>query len=141
MADQRHPGLRAAQVGFEPGQARVIEVVGRLVKQQDVGLREQHRRQRQPGLLPAGQLRRPAVQQPRRQPQVGRHPRGALEQVRAAQREPALQRLGVGVVGSPVAAGQRLGGLIQLGLRRRHARAPGQVPGQRLARPDVGFLG
>ena len=141
VADQRDAGPAAPQVGLEPGQAVVVEVVGRLVEEQDVGLGQQHGGQREPGLLTAGQLGRAAAEQPGGQPQVGGHLARALGQVGAAQREPALQRLGVGVVGAPVAAGQRLGGGVERLLGGGHAGAPGQVLGQRLAGPDVRLLG
>ena len=55
MAGEQHdPG----QVQQEPGQhldGVVVEVVGRLVEQQASGPRGHHRRERQPGALPAGQ--------------------------------------------------------------------------------------
>jgi hypothetical protein len=45
----------------QPGDAVDVEVVGRLVEQQDVGLVDENRRQRDPAQLPAGQLVRARV--------------------------------------------------------------------------------
>ncbi len=44
------------QVALQPGDAFGVEVVGRLVEQQDVGLRQQQARQRHAALLAARQL-------------------------------------------------------------------------------------
>ncbi len=51
-------GVRIARdVLFEPQRRFEIEIVGRLVEQQEIGLGEQHRRQRHPHAPAAGELR------------------------------------------------------------------------------------
>ena len=62
VADQYQAAAIEAQVAFEPQRGFEIEVVGRLVEQQQVGLGEQYRRQCHPHPPPAGQLvERPAL--------------------------------------------------------------------------------
>ena len=55
-------GVRIARdVLFEPQRGFEIEIVGRLVEQQEIGLGEQHRRQRHPHAPAAGELRAGAL--------------------------------------------------------------------------------
>ena len=72
-------------------QAVEVEVVGRLVEQEDVVAAEQQRRHAGPGRLAAGQRGHRLVEVDR-QAEVGGHLLGALVQVGAAEGEPALQR-------------------------------------------------
>ena len=55
VADQHDPGARAGQLALQPFDAGEVEVVGRLVEQQDVGQRSQRPRQRGAACLSAGQ--------------------------------------------------------------------------------------
>ena len=72
VADQGQPGPAAAQVRLEQGQSGVVEVVGRLVEQQDVRLGQQYRGQAEPRLLAARQLGCVPVQEVVRQGQARR---------------------------------------------------------------------
>ena len=56
MADDENRRLAGLQIVGEPQHAFEVEIVGRLVEQQKVGLREQHRRERDPHAPPAGKL-------------------------------------------------------------------------------------
>ena len=67
MRDGDHGAGKLLQELLEPLDALGIEVVGRLVEQQHVGLRQQQPAQRDAALLAAGQLADLRV--PRRQPQ------------------------------------------------------------------------
>ena len=57
MRDQQHGALEAAQPFFQPGQHRQIEMIGRLIQQQQRRRIQQHLRQTQPCLLSAAQCR------------------------------------------------------------------------------------
>ena len=72
-----------------------VEVVGRLVEQQDVVLAEQHGGQAGPGQLAAGEGGGRAVESGLGQPEPGDHRGRAAVEVGAAEGEPALQRHGV----------------------------------------------
>ena len=56
VADDQHGVRVAREEGLEPDRALEVEVVGRLVEQQHVGPREQHRGQRHPHPPAAGEL-------------------------------------------------------------------------------------
>ena len=58
MADQHDAGAQAGQLLFQPFDAGKIEMVGRLVQQQDVGFRRQHAGQSGAPRLAAGQVAR-----------------------------------------------------------------------------------
>ncbi len=62
MADQRQPGLAGRQARLQHGEPGVVEVVGRLVEQQDVGLGQEHGGETEPCLLPARQFGHVPVQ-------------------------------------------------------------------------------
>ena len=57
MADHDHGARIARQVILEPERAFEIEIVGRLVEQQEIGLREQNRRERDAHAPAAGEFR------------------------------------------------------------------------------------
>ena len=132
VADHHRRGAQPGDEPLQPLQPVQVQVVGRLVEQQHVVAGEQQRGQPGPGRLPAGQRGHRRVQ--RRRP--GRRRRrltGPLVQVGAAEREPALQRGGVGVVGARLARAERLGGGVHGLLGGGHPGAPGQELGHRLA--------
>ena len=58
MADDDQRGAAAIQFAFQPFDGRKIEMVGRLVQQQDIGRGRQHPRQRRAAGLAAGNMRR-----------------------------------------------------------------------------------
>ena len=81
VADDEHGVRVACEEALEPDRALEVEVVGRLVEQQHVGPREQHRRQRHPhppaaGEVGAGALLRRGVEaeaaEDRGRPRLGR---------------------------------------------------------------------
>ena len=93
-----------------------------------------------PGGLPAGERRHRRVQVDR-QPEVRGDGVGALVQVGAAEREPALQRGGVRVVGAraaPSASASVAASSVRL--RVGDAGAPGEERADRLAGPALGLL-
>ena len=53
--------MATAQVLLEPLQGAQVQVVGRLVEEQEFGIREKQPGQRRAGLLAAGEIRRRAV--------------------------------------------------------------------------------
>ena len=58
MADQHDAGAHAGQLALQPLDAGQVEVIGRLVEQQDVGRRSQRAGQRRAACFAAGQRRR-----------------------------------------------------------------------------------
>ena len=125
---------------LQPRQAVEVEVVGRLVEQQDVEAREQDRGQRRARGLAAGERRGLQVEQRGIQPEVAQDRLRALLQVGAAEREPRLERVGVAVRG----AGRVRRQLVRGGLHARvgggDAGAPREVVVQPLAGRAVGLL-
>ena len=75
-----------------------------------------------------------------REPEVVGHGAEPRLEVGAAEREPAFQRLGVGVVGPVVARAERVGGLVERDLRRRHAGPPPEVVAHGLAVETLDLL-
>ncbi len=61
MRDDQRRAAPLAQVAFQPFHRLDIQVVGRLVQDQQVGVGEQQARQHRPRALPAGKLRDGAV--------------------------------------------------------------------------------
>jgi hypothetical protein len=128
------PADRPEHEPLEPLEAGEVEVVGRLVEQEDVVARQQHRGERGPRRLPARQVHRLGVEQVGRQPEVDADLLGAHVEVGAAEVEPALECLAV--VGSVRALGQRDGRGVEVGLRlatpvRRARNADSTSPGLR----------
>ena len=56
MADQHQRRARRLEFVFEPLDAGDIEMVGRLVEQQDIGLGREHARQRRAALFAARKM-------------------------------------------------------------------------------------
>src|SRR5262249_30408973 len=61
VADQDQRAAAAVEFAFQPFDGRQIEMVGRLIQQQDVGRGRQHARQRRAARLAAGEIRRVLV--------------------------------------------------------------------------------
>ncbi len=117
MRDDDERRLRLGDEALEPLQAGEVEVVRRLVEQEDVEAGEQDRREAGPRLLATGERLERAVELDV-EPEVGADPGGARLEVGTAQRDEA-----VGVV-----------------LGRSHARPAQEVAAQRLARQRVELL-
>ena len=58
VADEHDGGAEASQLGLEPFDRRQVEVIGRLVQEQDVRLRREHPRERGAPGFAAGEIRR-----------------------------------------------------------------------------------
>ena len=136
-----HGAARAlGDEALQPLQAVEVEVVGRLVEQQDVEAREQDRRERGAGGLPAGERGRLQREQRRVEPEVAQHRLGARLEVGAAEREPALERVGVGVRGAGLLGRHRVGRLVHERVGGRDAGAAREVVVDALAGSAVGLL-
>ena len=89
-------GRRAVDEPLELVEPREVEVVGGLVEQQHVLLRQQDRRERRPRGLPTAEVADGDVEPVGRQPDLGEHRAGAGIEVVATEREVVLERLAVG---------------------------------------------
>ena len=118
MRDDHRAARALGDEALEPLEAVEVEVVGRLVEEQDVEAREQDRRQRGAGGLAAGERDGLEVEQRGIEAEVAQDRLGARLEVGAAELEPGLERLGVAVGGARGVRGQ-------LGGRGLHARVGG----------------
>ena len=122
----RDAALEAVQEALEPVEAVEVEVVRRLVEEEQVVAGEEDRCQRRASDLAPRQRRRLLLERDGKAELGADGPRPRLE-VGSAQREVALERRSVGVW-TPIA-----GVALDVCLCRRDAGAPGQVREQRLA--------
>ena len=141
MAHQDHRGVEPGHPALDPVEPVEIEVVGRLVEQEDVEPGEQQGGQARSGGLPAGQRRRRFVEQPGRQPEVRPHLADAGVEVGAAQAEPTVEGGGVVVVGTGPVGGERSCGRVEVAVGGRHARPAGEVGAHGLGRRAGRLLG
>ncbi len=139
MADDDRPGRQPGHERLQPLQPVEVEVVGRLVEQEDVEPAEQQGGEPGPGGLAAGEPghRRCQVD---REPQVGGGRVGPLGEVGAAERQPAFQRVGVGVGRARLVVGQRPGRRVHPAGRRGDAGPPGEEVQHDLARAPLRLL-
>ena len=96
----RHDDDRARGLVHEllqPVETGEVQVVGRLVEQQDVEAAEQDRRERGARRLPAREHRDLDVEPVGGQAEIGAHRADARVEVVAAEREELLERVGVGL--------------------------------------------
>ena len=61
MGDEQHAALEGTNAFFQPFNRRQIEVIGRFVEQQDVGLADQRARQAHAALPAARELGQPTI--------------------------------------------------------------------------------
>ncbi|CAM5731832.1 hypothetical protein STENM223S_02795 [Streptomyces tendae] len=139
VADDDGPGAQAAHEPFEAFEAVQVEVVGRLVEQEDVVAGQQQRGESRAGGLAAGQGGHRLVEADV-QAEDGGDLLGAFVEVGAAEREPPLQGGGVGVVRAGRAVDQALGGLVHGVLGLGDAGAAGQEGAHGLAGPPLRLL-
>ena len=125
---------------LQPGQAVEVEVVRRLVEQQDVEAGEQDRGQRRARGLAAGERHGLQVEQGGVQPEVAQDRLGARLEVGAAEREPGLERLGVAVLGARRVRREVVRGRLHARAGLGDAGAPREVVVQPLAGRAVGLL-
>lgn len=90
MADDDRPGAQTLYEGLQAVEAVQVEVVGRLVQQEDVVAGQQQRGEPGAGRLTAGERGHRQVQSDGQAERVGDLV-GAFVQVRAAEGEPALK--------------------------------------------------
>ena len=127
MGDDHGAAGALGDEALQPGEAVEVEVVGRLVEQQDVEAREQDRRERGARRLAAGQRGGLQVEQRRVEPEVAQDGLGARLEVGAAEREPALERVGVAVRGAGRVGRHRGGRLVHARVGGRDAGAAREV--------------
>ncbi len=99
MADQRDAGRRAGDEPLQPRQAVEVEIVGRLVEQEHVEAREEQRGQADPAASPPDSVVIGWLEQPLGQTELGPHLGRSACQVGSTERQPAIERGGVAVVG------------------------------------------
>lgn len=116
MADQYGAGPQAGDELLQLLQTVEVEVVGRLVEQEDVVAAEQQGGEPGAGRLAARQRVHLQVEADAEAERGGRL-LGAFLQIGAAEREPALQAGRVGVVGAGCLVDEGLGGGVEFGLR------------------------
>ena len=133
------PRARAGDEALEPVEPLEVEVVGRLVEQEDVEAGEQDCGQSGARGLAPGQRHHRQLQPLRRKPDVraGR-PRAGVQVVPAERQEP-LERLRVRGDHGRLAV-EPFGQRIEVRLRLGNARAPREVSEQGLVRPALGLL-
>ena len=101
MRHDQHGISEPGQKLFEPAQAVEVQVVGGLVQDQEVGVREKGTGQRRPRALSPACDRSRSVQDVRRQPDSLGHPLHPVLVVLAAEGLVLLQELGVPCLDSP----------------------------------------
>ena len=95
VAHQHHTTTKFADELLESREAVEVEIVGRLIEQDDVESRQHQCRQSHPRRLPTRQGGHQRRLRPHRigvEPQVGQHGRQPLVEVRGAGSEPVIQR-------------------------------------------------
>ena len=133
------PARRAFHEALELIEAGQVEVVGRLVEQQDVVAGQQQRREADPRRLAAGQPGHEGVES-HTGGDLGDHFLGPLVQVGPAEGEPVLERVPVALVGAVPPGGQLLGRLVEGPLRDGHTGAPSERGQHRLPRTPLVLL-
>lgn len=125
MADDDRAGAQPCDESLQPFQAVQVEVVRRLVEQEDVVPGEQQRSETGAGRLASGEGGHRLVE-PDGQTEGSGHFVGALVQVGAAEIEPAFERGGVRVVRAGGPVDEALGGFLHGALGGGDARTAGQ---------------
>ena len=138
VGDHHDAAGKVAQEALEPSEPLQVEVVRRLVQEEDVEPGQQDRPERRPARFTTGELRDGPIE-PGAEAELAANGSGPRFEVAAAEPQEALERLGVApdlvrVFGEP------FGQPVELGLRRRDACAPREVAKQRLAGCEVPLL-
>ena len=100
VTDQHHPATKIPDELLQPGESVEIQIVGRLIEQDNVEPRQHQGGQSDPRRLAAGQRghrRRLRPDRSRVQAQIGQHGRQPFVEVRRAAGQPVVQRRGVGI--------------------------------------------
>ena len=138
MRDEDDTGREVVEEPLEPREAGEVEVVGRLVEQEDVEARQQDSRQRGAGRLAAGEARHLALGA-RAEPDVAQDGAGARLEVLAAEREEAVEGIAVGD-GELGLLAEPARQLVHRVLRGADAGAPSEVGEHRLALAGLRLL-
>ena len=133
VGDDDHRADQSCHEALEPIEA------GEVVEQEDVEAREEDRGERRACGLAARERLDRLVRRLRGEADLRENGAGPRPQVVAAEGEEALERLGVGVDARRVVVHLR-GQPVEVGAGRGHARPPGEVGDQRLARAGVRLL-
>ena len=141
MADQDGSGPQAPHEPFQDLQPGDVQIVGRLVEQEDVVAGQQQRGEVDTGRLATRQAGHRLAADVAGQSEGSEDPGGALLNVRTAQGEPALECGGVGVVRSRLLLDQQRRGLVQVLQRAGDAGAPGDEAVNALTRAPLRLLG
>ena len=139
--ETRRPRPGSSDERLQALEAVRVEVVRRLVEEQEIGAREERGRERRPGCLAAGE----AVERAREvdpEAELGAELRRARLEVTSAEGEEPVERAVVPRGRSRLVGreGERRRGLLELALRVRDPRPPRQAADQRLPRVRVGLL-
>ena len=102
MGDDDDPAAVRVDQRREPDEAVAVEIVRRLVEEDGIEARHSQRGEPDAGGLAAGEIAKGSIEQVRGQPDLARSRRKPRVGVRAAERQPALDRLGVLVEGLEV---------------------------------------
>ena len=132
--------VEAEDEPLEPVEAVEVEVVGRLVEQEDVEPRQQQAGELGAGGLAAREAGDLAVERRVGQVEVGGHRGDAGVEVGPAQRHPAVEGAGVAVGGGGVLGVQRGGRGVEAGRGVCDPRAPGEHRPHGLTGARVGLL-
>ena len=138
VRDEHDSALDGEQEALEQVEPGEVQVVGRLVQQEDVEPREQDRGERRAALLAAGERAGRPVER-RVEADVREHSAGARFEVGSAERQEALERLGVGLSCVRVALERGLQGR-EPRLDLPHPGAAREIGGKRLLRREVALL-
>jgi hypothetical protein len=123
VAHDNRPRPQASDEPLEPVEPVEVEVVGRLVEEEDVVPGQQQRGETGARGLPAGQGGHGHVR-PDAESDVGQHRHHPVLEVGAAEGEPTLEGVPVAVVGAGDTVRERVGGGVHLVLRLRHTGTP-----------------
>ena len=107
VAHEEQRGLVADDEGLQPVEGGEVEVVGRLVEEQDVVRDRRIGRELGARRLATGERRRRLVEEAGGEAEVGPDRTDAALEVGAAEGQPAVEGLGVAVVGAGLALRQR----------------------------------
>jgi hypothetical protein len=139
MAHEHGASPKPVDEPLQPVQSVEVQVVRRLVEQEDVVPGEQQRREAGACGLTTRQ-RGHGRRGPDAEAHLSEHRTHPVVEVRATEGEPAFQRMSVAVVSPRISASERVRAGIHLALRLGDSGTPGEEVCDRLARTPVGLL-
>ncbi len=141
VGDRHHAYGQPLEKTLETVEPVEVQVVGRLVEQEHVELRQQDSGHRRPRCFASRQRGRLLVEKSGPEPQLGPEGSDPALQVGASKGHPALERLCVPQVILRLPAGHGRGGGIQVGVGRPDPGATDQEVAHRLTGMSLGLLG